>query len=63
MSLSSQHWRARADEARVHAEQLNDPIAKRTMLKIVAGYERLALLSEERELRETKSRAQSAGNS
>jgi hypothetical protein len=36
------HWRDRAEEARVHAEQMTDPEAKRMMLEIANGYERLA---------------------
>jgi hypothetical protein len=46
-----QHWRSRAEEARTVAEQLADPDAKRTMLRIAADYERLA---ENAELRATK---------
>jgi len=36
------YWRSRADEARAIADQLNDTDAKRTMLDIAAGYERMA---------------------
>jgi hypothetical protein len=42
------YWHDRAEEARVLADQLHDPIARAMMLKIVAGYERLAQLAEER---------------
>jgi hypothetical protein len=31
-----EHWRSRAEEARAVAEQLSDPEAKRTMLRIAA---------------------------
>lgn len=40
------HWRKRAEEARSAANQLDDPIAKRTMLDIVLSYEQLAALAE-----------------
>jgi hypothetical protein len=45
-----EHWRSRA-EARSVAEQLSDPEAKRTMLRIAAEYE---LLAEQTERRPTK---------
>jgi hypothetical protein len=52
MSLYSindpKHWHDRAKEARALAEQMNDPEAKRTMLKNADDYERLAQRAEER---------------
>ena len=45
---NAQHWRDRAEEARAHAEQMNDPEAKRQMFEIAAGYERLAERAERR---------------
>ena len=52
MSLYSindpQHWLDRAKEARALAEQMDDPEAKRTMLKNADDYERLAQRAEER---------------
>jgi hypothetical protein len=42
------HWLDRAKEARVPAEQIDDPEAKRTMLKNADDYERLAQRAEER---------------
>jgi hypothetical protein len=42
------HWLDRAEEARAVAGQMTDPEMKRTMLEIVASYERLAHLSEAR---------------
>jgi hypothetical protein len=33
---NAEHWRDRAEEARVHAEQLTDPMAKGMMLRIAA---------------------------
>ncbi len=47
---NAKHWRDRADEARVHAEQLTDPEAKRMMLGIAESYERLAHRAERRRL-------------
>ena len=52
MSLYSindpKHWLDRAKEARALAKQMNDPEAKRRMLKNVDDYERLAQRAEER---------------
>ena len=42
------HWLDRAKEARALAEQMNDPEAKRTMLKNADDYERLAQRARER---------------
>jgi hypothetical protein len=36
------HWRHRAEEARLLADQLNDPEAKLTMQQIAEAYELLA---------------------
>ena len=43
-----QHWRDRAEEARIRAEQICNPDASRMMLEIAASYERLAEKTEER---------------
>ena len=40
------HWRRRAQEARRIADQLDDPVAKMTMLDIAQSYEQLAALAE-----------------
>jgi hypothetical protein len=40
------HWQQRAEEARKVADQLDDPIAKRTMLDVARSYEQLAALAE-----------------
>ena len=37
-----QHWRGRAEESRVLAEQMNDAIAREMMLRIASNYERIA---------------------
>ena len=42
----SDHWRARAGEARVLASQMNDSESKRAMLRIAKDYERLAKRTE-----------------
>jgi hypothetical protein len=43
-----EHWLNRAKEARALAEQIDDPEAKRTMLKNADEYERLAHRAKER---------------
>jgi len=43
------HWRERAKEARVHAEQIADPESKKMMLRIAEDYEKLALRAEQRQ--------------
>jgi hypothetical protein len=43
-----EHWLKRAKEARALAEQIDDPEAKRTMLKNADEYERLAHRAKER---------------
>jgi hypothetical protein len=42
------HWRGRAEEARVHAEEISDPEARKTMLQIAEDYEKLAKRAEQR---------------
>jgi hypothetical protein len=44
----NKRWRNRAHEARVRAGELDDPEAKRQMLGIARGYERLAERAEQR---------------
>ena len=43
-----EHWRSRAEEARVQAELMADPLSKSTMLDIAAQYERLAQRAAQR---------------
>ena len=40
------HWRQRAEEAHRVADQLDDPIAKKTMEDVAHSYEQLAALAE-----------------
>jgi hypothetical protein len=40
------HWRSRAEEARAMAEQITDEMARRSMLDIAEGYERIAQRAE-----------------
>jgi hypothetical protein len=42
------HWHLRAQEARLLADQLEDPVAKAATLKIAEEYERLAVRSAKR---------------
>lgn len=46
----SAHWRRRAEEARRLADQLDDPVAKATMVEIAQSYERLAEIALQRQL-------------
>lgn len=48
MSFDAKHWRERAEEARVHAHDMKEPIARETMLKIAEEYEKLAKRAEAR---------------
>jgi hypothetical protein len=45
-----EHWRDRAEEARVHADQMSNPEAQRMMLEVAAGYDKLAKRAEQRKL-------------
>jgi hypothetical protein len=44
--IDIEHWRERAEEARIRAETLKDPVAKRTMNEIAACYDRLVDAAE-----------------
>jgi hypothetical protein len=43
-----QYWRERAEEAYAQADRMTHREARRMMLEIAAGYQRLAQLAEER---------------
>jgi hypothetical protein len=45
--FDAHRWRDRAGEARAHAARLDDPDARRLMLKIATTYDHLAVRAEE----------------
>jgi hypothetical protein len=47
VSRDAQYWRNRAEQAREHAEQMQDLVFKHEMLNIARSYEALARRSEE----------------
>ena len=49
-----EHWRQRAEESRVLAEQMNDETAKQIMLGIADDYEKLATRAAKRSIDEMK---------
>jgi len=44
----AKHWRSRAEEMRVVAEDMRNPVNKQTALRIATDYDRLAVRAEER---------------
>jgi hypothetical protein len=50
MGMTSQHWHARAKEARILANEMNDSEAKSAMLRIAEDYEHLAQRAKDRAL-------------
>jgi hypothetical protein len=57
-----EHWRARAEESRTLAEQMNDAEARRIMLGIADSYEFLAERAVERSKRNIFSNGRSVNN-
>ena len=49
-----EHWRQRAQESRVLAEQMSDETSKKMMLKIADDYEKLAARAVARLIGETR---------
>ena len=49
-----QYWLDKAEEARMQAEYMVDPDAKRQILEIAAGYQRLARYAQERASRASR---------
>jgi len=54
MPSDEKYWLERAREAHAQAERMTAPQARRLMLEIAAGYQRLAQFTEERTGRNTK---------
>jgi hypothetical protein len=40
--LDAKYWRDRAEDVRIHAGEMRDPIARETMLRIAEEYEKFA---------------------
>jgi hypothetical protein len=46
-----EHWKLRAQEARLAAKHLDDPEAKAAMLKVAEEYDRVAIRASQRVLK------------
>jgi hypothetical protein len=46
-----EHWKLRAEEARLAAKHLDDPEAKAAMLKVAEEYDRVAIRASQRVLK------------
>ena len=53
LSNDPRYWLERADKARDVAEKMTDPVLKKMMLDVAAGYERLAMRAERRVRKKT----------
>lgn len=45
---SAAHWRKRAEETRLLASKITDPVAQKTVTLIANSYDELALMAEDR---------------
>ena len=50
---NADHWRQRAEETRILAEQMSDEAEKKTMLGIAADYDKLAVRAAQRQKEHT----------
>lgn len=50
MSLDADHWRARASQARIVAEWIDEEEARRRLLEVAGLYEEIAQIAESKRL-------------
>ena len=53
--LDAKYWRDRAEDVRIHAGEMREPVARETMLRIAQEYENFAQRAEARDGAEPKS--------
>jgi len=56
MPNTSQHWRKRAEQARIKTDHMRGPRAKVAMMILAVNYEMIAVRAEQRELAEKLAR-------
>jgi hypothetical protein len=44
--LGAEYWRERAEEARIQADQMRNPMVRKTLIEIAENYEQLAQQAE-----------------
>jgi hypothetical protein len=54
ISNDPEHWRKRAEDMRMLAKEIKDPLSKETMLRIADDYERLAKRAKRAKERATR---------